>query len=129
MIQDEPYQWHTSDLLQELNAEILENELSELESGVGWRAVDWLLRYHDPEGIVNLTKGFWVREVPGVRQTKRTQQEAVEYLLRHHSDAKRLRRSELANEFPRIQSPGAGYPFQGLNPPIVERDGEFFLDE
>jgi len=108
LIPEQPYQWHTSCLWDELRKHLPDNELVELSEGDQWRAVDWLLRYHEPEGVVNLKKGRWVREMQGVDQVARTRDEAILWLLENHFSDQRASRADMEKSFLRVQSPGVG---------------------
>lgn len=122
-----PYQWHCVDLVDELLERGQCSWLQDIEAEARWPLLDCLLRYHAPERVVNLTKGFWVAHQPGLEESeheRRDQNELVVQVLRTASRPMTL--NELASEVEKYQSLGAQRQLQCRNepkPPIV-RDEE-----
>lgn len=127
LIPGEAYQWHTLDLWHCLNERLPDNEFSEFSSKDGWRCVDAILRFHEPEGVVNLKRGFWVRRIPGAKQVRRNKSELIEYVLREHGDEYGLSRRELLTVMQKIQSVGVIDPLQSVKDPVVLQNGRYQL--
>jgi len=127
LIPGEPYQWHTLDLWKELNREIPGNELCEMDSSVGWRAVDWLLRYHAPPGVVNLMKGRWVRELSGRCQEARTFEQGLVLVLEQYFQEQRGSRKEVLEKLEMLQSIGHPRVMTTLKSPLNVDAKEIWL--
>jgi len=104
------YQWHCSDLLAELEGTPEAEDLEQVPSTQRWYLLDAILRYHRPDGLVNLQKGFWMEPVQGLHpedHEKVDQNEVVEWVLAEHGNGRAMPISEVRERVSRVQSLGA----------------------
>ncbi|NKI35132.1 hypothetical protein HFP89_08130 [Wenzhouxiangella sp. XN79A] len=127
LIPGEPYQWHTLDLWKELAREVPGNELANMDEKIAWRAVDWLLRYHAPSGIVNLMKGRWAKKVQGLEQKARTFEQGLVLVLEEYFPNHRGTRKDVLEKLEEIQSLGFPKVIAALNPPLAVDQREIWL--
>lgn len=127
LIADQPYQWHTNCLWKELKKRYPDNELAGFSRADGWRAVDWLLRYHAPSGVVNLNKSRWVKEIVGENQEARTNDQAIIWLLTKYFRSSRAPRKEVESRLVEVQSPALIWPAPGARSGLGRNASEYWL--
>ncbi len=128
LIPDQPYQWHGDCLWKELKNRLPANELAGLNESDRWRAIDWLLRYYEPKGVVNLRKGRWAKELPGTNQTDRSRDDAIIWILKEHLGVNRARHDDVERLLLRIQSPGVSRNVSNQNSRVKSHAGEYWIE-
>ena len=104
------YQWHCVDLLAELEATDEAGDLQRIEPERRWYLLDAILRYHRPDGLVNLQKGYWMQQVAGLHpdaHEKIDQNEVVEWVLETHGNGQPMAIAEVRELVGQVQSLGA----------------------
>ena len=105
------FQWHCSDLVECLQQKGEGAELELVDEGQRWYLLDAILRYHRPEGIVNLQKGYWMAQVTDLHpdhHEKVDQNEVVEWVLETFAaDGQAMPIAEVREQVARVQSLGA----------------------
>ena len=104
------YQWHCSDLLAELETARAARDLEQVKLAHRWYVLDAILRYHRPEGLVNLQKGYWMEQVPGMHpeaHEKIDQNAVVEWVLEAYGLGRPMPIAEVRELVAKVQSLGA----------------------
>ena len=109
------YQWHCIDLVECLEADGELDGLIDIDPEQRWYLLDAILRYHQPEGVIGLQKGFWMARVAGVHpddHVKVDQNDVVEWVLENLSDGEPMPMAEVREMVARVQSLGASGQLQ-----------------
>lgn len=112
------YQWHCADLVECLESKDEAGPLNDIDSQQRWYLLDASLRYHHPEGVVGLQKGFWMAQVPGLHlddHQKVDQNEVVKWVLETWSDGKPMSIADIRDKVVQVQSLGAAAQLQIAN--------------
>lgn len=103
------FQWHCADLVESLQASGHGDELAPFDDRQRWHLLDAVLRYHRPEGVVNLHKGYWMAQVPDLppdRHEKVDQNDVVEWVLENFAEGQAMPIAEVREQVARVQSLG-----------------------
>ncbi|MDT8439583.1 MAG: hypothetical protein RQ729_11305 [Wenzhouxiangellaceae bacterium] len=104
------YQWHCADLIRELVSAGRLGVLAGVEAQRRWYLLDAILRYHRPQGLVNLQKGYWMERIPGLNpqsHEKVDQNRVVAWVLEREAGGGSMPIAEVRERVQQVQSLGA----------------------